>query len=121
MKVIAPFDARIRPPKRFWTALWKPGVQADHPEAEFEIMRRSMVPGAPHVLLNSEESVRVRYLGGFSLWAGIKRVSAAIANWMIRREAREEEERLAASESLEELESRLRDVERSRYFRYVSH
>ena len=94
MKVIAPFDARIRPPKRFWTALWKPGVQADHPDGEFAIMRRSMVPGAPHVLLNSEESGRVRYLGGFSLWAGIKRVSAAIANWMIRREAREEEERL---------------------------
>jgi hypothetical protein len=118
MKALAPFDVSIPPPKRFWSALWKPGVQAGHPDQEFEIMRRSMVPGGTDVILNSEEQIRVVCE---SPWTAMKRASEAIADWFVRRDALEQEEHKAAAEGLKNAQDRKRDVERSRYFRYVSH
>ena len=118
MKTTAPFDQSIPPPKRFWSALWKPGMQPDYPDSEYEIMRRSMVPGAPHVILNSEKGVRP---DGFGLWSQIKRISTAVAHWFVRRDAQEEHELRAAADGLQDVSSRKRDVERTRYFKYVSH
>jgi hypothetical protein len=44
--------------ERFWSA-WKPSVQPEDPVAEFELIRRSMVPCAEHVLLDQEDVLRV--------------------------------------------------------------
>lgn len=68
--------------ERFWSA-WKPGVQPDDPVAEFELIRRSMVPCAEHVVLDQEDVLRViEHVGA---WAQIKRAFQAAGEWFERR------------------------------------
>jgi hypothetical protein len=117
MKLIVPFDTSISPPKRHWTALWNSSVQPESPKAETNIVHRNTILGDPCALLNPEDQIRVGKSGGFSAWA--QHALGAVGKWFARRDEREEEEQLAASEGLHDLHSqmRARDAERSRHFR----
>lgn len=119
MKLVVPFDTSIKPPKRFWSALLRPGVQPEDPEAEFEILRCSSVPGAPFVLTRPEHRLRVSNAEGHTPWVQLKRAFEALGTWFVRRDAQEAEEQLAASQGLEHLErrTRLRDAECCRHLR----
>jgi hypothetical protein len=119
MKLIVPFDNSISPPKRFWSALFRPGVQAQNPEAEFGILRHTKVPGPTRVLMGAEERPRVRNAKALEVWVQMKRAFGALGKWFARRDAQEAEEQLAASRGLEDLErvTRLRGAERIRYLR----
>jgi hypothetical protein len=119
MKLVVPFDPSMKPPKRSWSALCRPGVQPEDPGAEFEILRRSMVPGAPFVLISPEDRHRGSNAEGFSAWAQMKRAFEALGQWFVRRDSQELAEQLAASQGLEHLErrTRLRDAERARHLR----
>ena len=119
MKLIVPFDTSVSPPKRFWSALWKPAVQPENPASDIETMRRSMVPGAPHVILDQKDHLRVRTADGVGAWPQLKRAFGAIGEWFARRDAAEREEQSAAAGGLEALEkkARLRDAQRSRHVR----
>jgi hypothetical protein len=133
MKIIVPFDATVSPPKRFWSALlsrtaerpedadsfWATrmcgsGVQPENPAAEFEVIRRGMVPGAPDVVLDQRETA-----GGPSVSGRIVRAFAAVGEWFVRREAAEREEQAAVMGGFDVIaeKARLRDVLRSRHAR----
>lgn len=118
MKLIVPFDTSVSPPKRFWSALWKPVVPPENPEADFEIMRRSMVPGASDVLLDADERGRVTSARLCGASARVKRAFEAVGEWFRRREAAEREEQSAGSRGLDALATaRSRDALRTRNLR----
>jgi hypothetical protein len=134
MKIIVPFDSSVSPPKRFWAALWcepaamqpeDPGsfwsalmlgsaVQPENPDAEFEAIRRGMVPGAPDVVLDRNQTA-----GGYSVSATIARAFASVGEWFVRREAAEREEQAAVMGGFDVLaeKARLRDALRTRHLR----
>jgi hypothetical protein len=134
MKIIVPFDSSVSPPKRFWSALWcepaamqpeDPGgfwsalmsgsaVQPENPDAEFEAIRRGMVPGAPDVVLDRNQTA-----GRYSVNATIARAFAAVGEWFVRREAAEREEQAAVMGGFDVLaeKARLRDALRTRQLR----
>ncbi len=115
MKLIVPFDSTVSPPKRFWSALWsKPGVQPEDPEAEFEAMRESMVPGATDVVLDQYQAVGECTVGG-----RVTRALSAVGQWFVRRDAVEREEQAAVMGGFDVLSEkvRLRDALRARHIR----
>jgi hypothetical protein len=83
-ETIVSFHPKRGLPERFWSA-WKPGVQPEDPVADIELIRRSMVPCAPHVLLDQEDVLRV--IGCMGVWAQIKRAYRAVGEWFERRNA----------------------------------
>lgn len=133
MKLIVPFESSGSPPKRFWSALlsnpaehpedadsfWaarmcKSGVQPENPDAEFEVIRRSMVPGATDVVLDQNQTVGSSNGGG-----RFTRALAAVGEWFVRRDAVEREEQAAVMGGFDVLTEkvRLRDVLRTRHLR----
>lgn len=115
MKLIVPFERSASPPKRFWSALWcKPGVQPEDPQAEFEAIRHSMVPGATDVVVDRKHAI-----GGITAGDRVVRALAAVGAWFVRREAAEREEQAAVMGGFDLLseKSRLRDALRTRHVR----
>lgn len=114
MKVIAPFDASISPPKRFWSTFWKPDVQPEDPATEFETIRRGMVPGAQDVILDQNQAV-----GGCTVGSKIACAFSAVGHWFVRREVAEREEQAAVMGGFDVLteKTRLRDALRTRHLR----
>ncbi len=117
MKIIVPFDHSVAPPKRFWSALLKPAVQPENPAADLAAMRLSLALGAPYVLLDQAEHLRVKAVAG--AWEELKRALGGIGEWFQRRDAVEREERSAAADGLDALtrQAHLRDIQRTRHLR----